>query len=436
VKKLLFVLVLIGCGLAGLAYWLTQPATRAVTPGIFTYAQVDHGPMVESISATGSLHPQEILVVSSQVPGLVIDVPGEINAVVPEGAVLARLDPRTLELKAEEARDGIVTAQAAVAQAEAAHSAAQLAVKYQRDISKGGFRSELEQAQAKLKAAEAGVEVARARLQAAKTVEREARLALDMAVIKVPARPAGASGEARQYLVIEKKVQRGQLVGPTAPLPLFTLAGDLRHMEVHAEVAEGDVGPVRKGLKANFTVSAYREPEVKFVGTVKERRPIPANVKGAIFFTTVIDVENQKDPVTGEWMLQPGMTAAVDVITGEKANVWKVPSAALNFSLEEAYQSPAARTRLAAWRQRSDWDDWRPIWVWDAARNGPWPVFIRIADQKAGKTGLKDGTYNEILEWESGTEPAAGGEGPRVIISAPPAHRPGFFDQPANIKVS
>jgi HlyD family secretion protein len=433
VKKLLLVLVLIGCGLAGLAYWLTQPATRAVTPTLFTYSQVAQGPMVESISATGSLHPQEILVVSSQLPGMVIDVPGAVNAVVPEGAVLARLDPRNLELKAEEARDGVATAQAAVAQAEAAHSAAKLAVKYQRDISKGGFRSELEQAQAKLKAAEAGVEVARARLQAARTVEREARLALDMAVIKVPARSGKASGRPRQFLVMEKKVQRGQMVGP--PAPLFTLAGDLSRMEVHAEVAEGDMGRVRKGLGATFTVSAYWDPEVKFRGKVKEIRPVPANVKGAIFYTTVIEVENQKDAQTGEWMLRPGMTAAVDVITREKAKVWKVPSAALNFQLEEAYQSPAARARVAEWRQRTDADDWRPLWVWDAARNGPRPVFVRIGGLKDGQTGLKDGTYNEILEWEPGAEPAAG-NGPRVIISAPPAHRPGFFDQPANIKVS
>jgi HlyD family secretion protein len=434
VKKLLLVLVLIGCGLAGLAYWLTQPSTRVVTPTLFTYAQVTRGPMTESISATGSLHPQEVLVVSSQLPGMVIDVPGEVNALVAEGAVLARLDPRNLELKLEEARDGVATAQAAVVQAEAAQSAAKLAVKYQRDISTGGFRSELEQSEAKLKAADAGVQVAHARLQAARTVEREARLALDMAVIKVPSR--SASGEPRQYLIMEKKVQRGQMVGPPAPLPLFTLAGDLRRMEVHAEVAEGDIGPVRKGLKATFTVSAYREPEVKFPGRVKERRPIPANVKGAIFFTTVIDVENQKDPVTGEWMLQPGMTAAVDVITREKANVWKVPSAALNFNLEEAYQTPAAKSRLAAWRQRTDWDDWRPIWVWDAARNSPWPILVRIGDQKKGTMGLKDETYNEVLEWEPGAEPSAGSDGPRVIINAPQAHRPGFFDQPANIKVS
>jgi HlyD family secretion protein len=107
VKKLLVVLILIGCGLAGLAYWLNQSGARAVTPDIFTYAPVVRGPMVESISATGALHPRELLVVTSQVPGLIIDIPGEINAIVSEGDVLARLDARNLELKLQEARDGV-----------------------------------------------------------------------------------------------------------------------------------------------------------------------------------------------------------------------------------------------------------------------------------------------------------------------------------------
>jgi HlyD family secretion protein len=311
-----------------------------------------------------------------------------------------------------------------------------VAAKYQRDIAKSGVRAEVELAEAKVKVAAAGVRAAQGRLQAAKTVEREAKLALDMAVIKVPARSGSKDTSPRKYLVLERKVQRGQMVGPQAPLPLFTLAGDLARMEVHAEVAEGDLGPVRKGLRADFTVSAYREPEVKFRGQVKERRPVPTNVKGAVFYTTLIDVENRKDAATGEWMLQPGMTAAVDIITRSKENVWKVPSAALNFQLEEAYQSPAAKARLAEWRHKSDADDWRPLWVWDAARGGPWPVFVRIGGQdKAGQVGMKDESYNEILEWEPGAEPT-GTSGPRVITNAPPAHRPGLFDQPANIKVS
>src|SRR4051812_35425756 len=116
VKKLLFVLVLLGAGLAGLAYWISQPATRPVTHDLFTYTQVVHGPMVESVSATGSLQPREALIVSSELPGTVTEVLAKVNDVVAEGAVLLRLDDRKLRLKVAEARDGIATAQAAVAQ--------------------------------------------------------------------------------------------------------------------------------------------------------------------------------------------------------------------------------------------------------------------------------------------------------------------------------
>jgi HlyD family secretion protein len=435
VKKLLTVLILIGVGLAGVAWWLNQSGTRPVTPDLFTYAQVVRGPMVESISATGPLQPQEILLVSSQIPGLVVDVPGKVNAVMSEGEVLARLDARNLELQLEEARDGVAMAEATIAQAEALRSAAKRALRYQREMTKGGFRADIEATEAKVEAAEAGVKAAQGRLKAAQTAERKARLALDMAVIKVPERPGQAPDPQRKYLVLEKKVQRGQMVGPPAAVPLFTLAGDLGRMEVHAEVAEGDIGRVRKGLDAEFTVSTYYDPQVRFPGKVREIRPVPANVKGAIFYTTVVDVENRKDPATGEWMLRPGMTASVDVIMRARANVWKVPTAALNFTLEEAYQSPAAKAQLERWRHRSDAEDWRPIWVWDEARSGCWPVFVRVGGLKDGQTGLKDTMYNEILEWEAGAEPM-GGAGPRVITNAPPARRPGLFDQPANIKVS
>jgi HlyD family secretion protein len=227
-------------------------------------------------------------------------------------------------------------------------------------------------------------------------------------------------------------VQLGQSVAPPFSAHLFTLAGDLQHLEVHAQVAEGDVGKVRKGQPVTFTVSAYAEEETPpFRGTVEQIRPMPVNEKGAVYYTTVIAVENQRDPETGEWRLRPGMTASVDVIRREHKNVWKVPSAALNFQLEEPYQSDAARARLEEWKRRPDHADWRPVWVWDSQANRPWPVFARVGGRnKEGKSGLKDAQFNEVLEWEPGAEPPR-----RVITGAPPATRPGIFDQP-NLKVA
>jgi hypothetical protein len=100
--------------------------------------------------------------------------------------------------------------------------------------------------------------------------------------------------------------------------------------------------------------------------------------------------------------------------------------------MDEAYQSEAAKARIAAWKKRPDARDWQSLWTWDEAAKHPQPVFVRIGGLKNGEPGLKDSEGNEILEWEPGKEPTA----PlRVIIGAPPARAPGIFDQPANVKL-
>jgi multidrug efflux pump subunit AcrA (membrane-fusion protein) len=199
-------------------------------------------------------------------------------------------------------------------------------------------------------------------------------------------------------------------------------------------VAEGDVNKVRRGLPATFSISGYQDEDVEFRGIVKEIRPLASNIKGAVYYTAIVDVANQKDPATGEWRLRPGMTVSLDVVRREHKNVWRVPSAALNFQLEDAYLTDAARARLAEWKQRPDAGDWQTLWTWNGEH--PEPLFVRIGGTSAqGEPGLKDSEGNEVLEWEAGKEPTLD-NAPRVIIGAPPAQAPGWFDRPAPIKVS
>jgi len=472
VKKLLTLLLLIGAALVGIVFWLNYPRARSASEKIFTYSQVDKGTMIDTISATGvvQIEPSKVVVIGSEVPGTVTAVHCKVNGRVAEGTTLVKLDDRQIRLKWEESENGVKSAQAGLAQAEAAlaqaqamQKAAQLGLKYQEEIEKkGGFRSERDQAEMTVKASLAGVDAARAgiklaqsKLQAADIANREARLMLEKTRIIVPVRADGeshvASGEqstssfapvttrqaplppGSEFLILECNVKVGQQVGPASSMPLFILARDLYRMDVHAQVAEGDIGRVKKGLRASFTVTAFSDENIEFRGRVKEIQPMPSNLKGAVYYDTVIEVDNQKDSETGEWRLRPGMTAAVDIIRREHQNVWKMPTAALNFQMEEAYQSAPARERIAEWKDRPEW---RPVWIWDAERGEPWPVFVRIGGQnKQGEPGLKDGGFNEVLEWEPGHEPAAG-TFPRVITNAPPAHAPGFLDRPANIKVS
>lgn len=431
-KKLLLFLVATFAVLAGIGWWYSHSRQVTLAENTFTYASLEKGPMREMVSATGILEPRDPVVVSSEMPGTVLAVQARVNDEVREGQVLLQLEDRKEKLKLRETEDGLNSAQAMVQQAEAVLFAARLGLKYQEDLQdKAGLRVERDRADAEVQAATAGVQAARFRLEMAKTLCEQAALALERTQVRVP---KGVHGQT--YHVLERKVQPGQMVGPLGS-PLFTLAGDLHHIEVHAQVAEGDIGKVKKGLATTFTVTAFSDEDVEFRGKVREIWPLPTTVKGAVFYDTIIDVVNQKDPHTGEWRLRPGMTAAVDIMRREHTEAWKVPSSALNFQLHENYQSDAIRQRLAEWRDRTDASLWRPLWVWDPKEGGPWPVFVRVGGlNAAGDPGLKDAEFNEILEWEPGREPDPRAPLPRVIINAPPVRTGGFLDRPANIKIS
>jgi HlyD family secretion protein len=430
-KKLLLFLVLLGVALTAGAFWVNRPRTPAVSETLFTYTPVEFGSLRETVSATGALKPQALLLVTSELPGLVVDIVGKVNDVVSEGDVVLKLDDSTPRLKLAEATVAVEAAQLNVAQAKHLEEAARLALKYQTDLEKGAFRSDKDQAEAKLHAAQAGVKAAEIKVMLAKTSQQEAQNALDKTLVRVPVLPGGTAAR-RKYVVLDCKVQLGQMVGPTLPQPLFMLATDLAHLEVHAQVAEQDVAKVKKGMPATFAVSAYQEQDLKFSGKVRQMQLLPSGLPGGVYYETIIDAPNQRDPQTGEWRLRPGMTAAVDLIRREKKAVWKLPASALGFQMDDAYLSDAARARLAEWNSRPDQADWRPLWTWDAQRNIPWPIFVRI--YQSGEPGLSNGEFTEVLAWEPGREPSPSGPPLRVILSAPPAHRPGLFEQ-TNIKL-
>jgi len=434
VKKVLTILVIVGIVVAGSAYWLCHPRTIPVNEQLFTYTPVEYGSLRETVSATGVLKPQDLLLVTSELPGQVVDVLAKVSDVVGEGDVVLKLDDSALRLKLEEAENALNAARTGVGQATALEDAARLGLKYQQDLTKGGFRSEKDQAEAKLRGAQAAVQVAESKVRQAQTAKKEAERALEKTQVRVPVLPASATtpGSKRRYVVLDRQVHLGQMVGPTLPQPLFTLATDLGTMEVHAQVAEGDFGKVRKGMRATFTVAAYAESDVKFSGAVRQIRHMPVNLQGAVVYDTVIDVTNKTDPQSGEWQLRPGMTAAVDLIRREHKQAWKMPTAALGFQMDEAYQSDAARARVAEWSGRADKADWRAVWIWDAQRQVPWPIFVRTGGP--GEAGIVDDQFHEVLEWEPGREPSASGPRLQVISSAPPPHPPGLFEQAPNIK--
>jgi HlyD family secretion protein len=446
-KKLLLLLVFLMLALAAGAWWFS-PSRRESGEPTFSLAPAELGSLVETISATAALQPQEVLPVGTELAGKVVQVAADFNQTVSEGDLLLRLDDRAANEKLNQARTAVKLAKATVEQARAQQDAAQKSVDRLRDLSPNvSMRKDLDAAEAQLQAAKAAVTVAEARVQEAQDGQQLAELGVRLTRVHVPvlagttgtkASPPGvgelapegtASNEKRKFIVLDRKVELNQQVGPPISAQLFLLGGDLAQMQAIAQVAEGDIGRVELGQRVEFTVPTYGD-DVQFVGKVANQRLLPTSDHGAIFYRVVIDVPNRKDSTTGEWQLRPGMTASVDVVVRRHDDVWKVPVSAVNFQMPEEYQTEAARNKLKQWQGREDADQWKVVWVQGANRK-PWPQFVRLIASGGQKTGIHDSQFDEVLKWDPEmTQPPPDPKSPpRFIIGAPPP-RGGLFKLP------
>lgn len=434
-KKLLVLLVLVFVGVGVAAYWY-NPRSRAPSDESYQLASVDFGVLTESVNATGILQPRELTAVGSELPGKVVKIypDADYDKTVREGQPLLELDNRVAKLELDRAKSVVALAEADVQRAEAARDAAQVALKYQRELLKKevGLQAEVDKAEYAVKAADAAINLARRKVDEARDAIRGAELKLEMLTVRAPA--AG--------LVVDRKVNLGQVIGPPLSSQLFTIASDLARIQVNAQIAESDMGKVRVGQGVTFTVYAYTDDNMTFTGKIERINPVPASLpgslSGAVFYNAIIDAANRREPRPGgdpgAWMLRPGMTANVEVRLREHRDVWKVPVAAVNFVLDEHYQSAEARRKLEEFHKaHKDADKWKPVWV--LRDHKPWPVFVRVGGTTvAGEPGIKDGRFFEALEWDPDLVPRPDAKAPdtypQLIISAPPPTKPGLFDRP------
>ena len=444
-KKLLALLLLIGLALAGVAWWLNQKNQHGPEASEYTTLPVEHGAIRDVVSATGLVQPRLTFPVGTDLAGKVVAVLADYNQTVAEGDVLLRLDDRMARQRLDEARVG-------VRQAEATLDTAQKTAQRVRNISPE-VRSQWD-----VELAESQVRRAQAAVEAAQVKVREAELGLSLTTVRVPvlARPAEGSASSGHpertgvgtlsvggapagqkklsFIVLDRKVSLNQEIGPPASALLFTLAGDMARMRVLTQVVEGDVGKIRRGLGADFTVAGGGENAPTFHGTVEEIRLVPTSERGAVFYTVVLNAANRKDD-SGEWMLRPGLTASVDIVRQVHDHVWKLPSAALNVQQpDDALLAPGAKEELARGQSLPDREQWRTVWV-IGAENKAWPIFVRIGGTNAlGEPGLQDATYTEVLQWAPELRPQPGPANkatyPRVIIGLPPPKKSGLFNAP------
>ena len=252
----------------------------------------------------------------------------DFNSTVKKGDHVAKIDPAIYEAAAAQARANVIAArgnlQRLQVQAEEAKRLARRSEQLfeQRIVAE----NDRDTTRANARAAEAAAVQAEGQLAQAAAALRQAETNLRYTDIIAPT----------DGIVISRAVNVGQTVAATMQAPIiFTIAQDLRAMQVHTSVAESDIGRLKVGMEATFTVDAY--PSERFRGRINMIRNAAQVVQNVVTYDAVIEVANP------ELKLKPGMTATVSVIADRRADVLRVPNAALRFRPDfGAAAAPAA----------------------------------------------------------------------------------------------
>jgi len=282
--------------------------------------EAQQGDLTVTVSATGNLQPTDQVDVGSEVSGTIATVEVDYNDVVKAGQVLARLDTTKLAAQANQSRAAVESARAGLLQVQASLEEARLELArltQARQLSGGRIPSAqvFEAAEAALKRAQADEAANRSKIAEAEAKLQVDQTNLDKAVIISPI----------NGVVLVRSVDPGQTVAASLQAPvLFTLAEDLAKMELHVAVDEADVGQVREGQQATFTVDAY--PDRIFPAQITQVRYGSQSVEGVVTYLTVLNVDNS------DLTLRPGMTATADIVVEEIKNALLVPNAVLRFA--------------------------------------------------------------------------------------------------------
>jgi HlyD family secretion protein len=282
--------------------YTTQPATLS--------------DLTVEVAATGTLQPLTQVDISSELSGVVRSVAVDENQQVRQGDVLARLDTSKLEAQIERAKASAKAASASVETAQVTLKENEQALVRASELAKKGMAT-----QQTLDAATAERDRAKAALDSA-----EANLAIANADLKLQQADLAKSTIYAPIdgIVLTRSVDPGQTVASSLQAPvLFVIAADLRKMELKAAIDEADIGAVKAGQNARFTVDAF--PERPFNAEIRDISYASVTTDGVVTYDARLDVDN------GELLLRPGMTATVSVVTKQAKGALTVPSSAFRY---------------------------------------------------------------------------------------------------------
>lgn len=274
----------------------------------------------QTVEASGTINPVNTVSVGSTVSGLIKEIYVDFNSVVKKGQVLAQIDPAIFEATVKQQQAAIVNAQANLAKLQANADYSRKTFNRYQNLYKRNFisKSDLDQAKSTYQADMAQIEAAKAQIVQAQAQYKTALTNLDYTKITAPV----------DGMIISRKIDVGQPVAASFQAPeLFTIAQDLKKMQIEVNVSEADIGKVEKGQSVIYTLDGY--PDSEFYGKVTQVRISPTTVSNVVTYSVIVEVENE------DLKLKPGMTANVQIVTKKVENVYCVSNSALKVNINE-----------------------------------------------------------------------------------------------------
>lgn len=281
-----------------LAWW----ATHRPAPVRFVTAAVSRGSIERRVTATGTVNPVLTIIIGSYVSGVISTMSCDYNTRVKKGQVCATIDPRPYQAALDQAKGQLARDQA---QLEGARVDLE---RYKASLARNAIARQTYDDQVAL------VHQLQGSVQLDRGAVETASVNLEYTNIVSPV----------DGTVVARNITIGQTVAASFQTPtLFLIATDLTRMQVDTNVSESDIGTVKEGDAARFTVEAFTDRT--FQGDVVQVRQAPQTVQNVVTYDVVVGVDNTN------FLLKPGMTATVGIVTDRRNDVLRVPDQALRF---------------------------------------------------------------------------------------------------------
>jgi HlyD family secretion protein len=373
-------LALLGAALVVWAAWTLGGDANGVR---YVTEPVTRGDLTVVVTATGSLQPTNMVEISSELSGTVRKVLVDYNSTVTAGQTLAELDTDKLRATVDSSRAKLEAAKAKLAEAEATvvETENDLSRKRALVVTSAASMRDLQAAEAAYHRAVAVTASMRAEIGVA-----DAQLKLDETNLAKARIISPING-----VVLTRAVEPGQTVASSFQAPvLFSIAEDLKQMELQVDVDEADVGKVKIGQEATFSVDAF--PDQRFPARIRDLRFASETIQGVVTYKAVLNIDNSR------LLLRPGMTATAEIKVTEIEDALLVPNAALRYAPPATESEPSQgflRQLLPGpppFRPASRPDDTGPDrTVWVLRKGQPTEVGIVVGASDGRRTEVKGG---------------------------------------------